>query len=459
MTYYTSALASLFAPAISGLPESELVFKTNFGPGVYLDPPSINAGAGGTWPHAYVYLRGQDSYGFDMQAGLTAFFGSQTSFLIQQLPNPALTGTQAEAEAQLATLMEAKIQATEIPAERADARELYIRLIKRNDTGQPIQSPLQVLRRRDDQATTNAIPIPALPSLAWRFKCILDPNLINLADQYMILTEFKTGDLRGSWPSGGFSVSIGSYRFIVQILSGVSGLYFRTVCDNISGSSFIYPAGYNAKTGFIFCPFTLGASAINVGNMVKGATSGAVAEVKFVNMRVRSWGDTGKGVLVLNQITGQNFSFTDGEYLNVSSNNGTTWINSACYIPKFWSGQESSQLSNPEDKYLLHDTAGGSVPLGVHLQFEFRYVKPIGGRTDIVTGITQGVMTNLDTGETLTLCDFRGGIQTGSQEDPITRFFPINPYSSINPGQYEVNVAHRITDLEIYSDYEINSLT
>jgi len=457
MTAYSNALAQLFAPAISGLAEPELIFKTNFGPGVYLDPPSIN-GSSGNWPHAYVYLRGSDSYGYDMQSSLTAFFGSQTSFFIQQLPNPALTeSAKADAEAKLDTLMEAKIQATKIPAEQSDARELYIRLIQRNSASLPIQSPLQVLRRRDDYATTNAIPIPALPSIAWKFKCTLDTGLNGLLSDnadYMILSEFKSGDLRASWPAGAYSSSIGSYRFIVRILKGLSGLYFSTVCDNVAGSAGIYPTGTNAKSGFIFCPFTLGTSAISVGNMVKGKTSGAVARVDFVELRVSTWGGTGKGVLILREIKGQNFTFTNGEILQVSSNNGVNFTDS-CTVAEFWSGQESRNLSNPEDKYRLNNTVGGSVPLGVPLQFKFRVVEPIGGRTDIVNGITQGVMTNLATGEKLTLCNFIGGIQAGSQDDPIVRFLPIEPYTSINNGSLPVNIAHRITDLEFYSDYEI----
>lgn len=63
-------------------------------------------------------------------------------------------------------------------------------------------------------------------------------------------------------------------------------------------------------------------------------------------------------------------------------------------------------------------------------------------------------MTNLSTGEKLTLCNFLGGIQAGSQDDPITRFLPIEPYTSINNGSIPVNIAHRITDLEFLTDIE-----
>ncbi|MBL8500324.1 MAG: hypothetical protein JNL77_07050 [Nitrosomonas sp.] len=395
-----------------------------------------------------------------MQAGLSAFFGSQTLFLIQQLPNPALTGSKSAAEAQLASMMTAEIRSTTIPPEKSDARELYINLVQRNNVANPIQSPLQILRRRDDWLTTNAIPIPEIPSFAVRCKIVIDPNTINLLpnnDDYSIVFEFKTGDLRSTWPSGPFSSSIGSYRFATRILKGSSGLYFSTVGDNIAGSYGIYPPGENPQPGFIFCPFNSGAFPVNVGNIVRGETSNAVAEVRFSEMRIRSWGDTGKGVLILNEIKGQPFNFTDGEVLKVSSNNGLTWV-TACTVPNFWSGQESKQLSVIEEKYRVNNTPGGSVPLGIPLQLEYRFVTPVGGRSDIETGISQGVMTNLITKEKLILCNFVGGLQIGSQRDPLTRLFPAEPYTSINSGSLPVGISHRISDLEIYSDYHIDMI-
>ncbi|MBL8500313.1 MAG: hypothetical protein JNL77_06995 [Nitrosomonas sp.] len=476
MTYYTSALAPLFAPSIAGLPEPELVFKTNFGPGVSLskqpmigtpgDPNHLPDPIPGNWIQRYIDVVGTDSYEFNLQTAIKAHFGPQTQFIIQQLPMVNLAEYDiTSATAKLESMFDAAIQPTTIPADRPDtARELYLRLIQRNPAfplTTPIQEPLQILRRRDDYATTNAIPIPELPSIAWRFKCELDPNLNNLQandSDYMIFTEFKKGDLRTALPSGPFSSSVGSYRFVVRILKGSSGLYFSTVLDNVAGSYLIYPVDYNPQPGFIFCPYNTGLFPISVGNMVKGVSSNAVAEVKFSEKRVGTIGLNAKGVLVLNEIKGQPFNFNSTENLQVSSNNGVTWSN-ACTVPNFWSGHESRQLSIPEEKYRLFNTPGGSVPLGVPLQIEVRCVTPLGGRTDITTGITQAMMTNLRTGEKTVLCNFIGGIQTGAiAGDVTTRILPIEPYSSINTGSLIMNVAHRITDLEFYSDYHIDMI-
>ena len=458
MTLYTSALAPIFAQAATGYSDPILLLKTNFGPGVTLDPVTM-AGSSGNWVQGQIYLSGSDSYGFNMKTALKSYFGAQTAFLIQQLPNPPqLTDTTlAEAEAHLATLMTAQIQPTTIPAERPDARELNLTLIQRNNASLPPQELLQILRLRDDYATTNAIPIPRIASVAWRFKCILDPALTGLlatGTNYFDFSTYKSGDSRSSWPSGYYSTSYGSCRFATLILNGPSGLYFSSFYDNVAGTAGIYPTNYNAKSDFIFCPFWNGAYPINVGNIVKGSSSGAIARVDFMELRVRTWGDTGKGVLVLTKIVGQPFVFTDGEVLKVSSNNGVTWTD-ACTVAEFWTGQESRNLANPEDKYLFYNTPGGSVPLGVPLQFEFRIVKPLGGRTDITTGITQAKMTNLVTGQTLQICNFVGGIQEGALEDPITRIIPIIDYTSFNTGNLPIGLVQRITDLEVWSDYKI----
>lgn len=445
---------------LSGLQSTpKLIFKTNFGLGVSLDPVVMIGTAGdefhvpnpipGDWIQGWTYVKGTDStYNYNCLTDLKAFFDSQSIFIIQQLPVAHLTDyTAGQAATTLATQFDVQIRNTTIPVV-AGGKELLIRNIQRNGNGNP-QASCQIIRFRDNAST----PIPKIPSIAYRFDCILDSDINNITtSNYVMLTEDKTGDTRSSYPSGGFSSSFGSCRFNILIMKVAGGLYFSSRIDNNAGSVGVYPVDYNPKQGFYFAPFVSSSRQIDVGMVVRGATSGAMGTVSFSELRVNTWtGGSGKGVLVITAATG---SFTmAGEVLQIQV--GGVWT-TACTATNLWTGLENKNLTNPEDKYRYNDTAPGTVPLNTPIRIEVRRILPA-SRDDITTGITQAVMTNLSTGARLTLCDFRGGIQLGALEDPITRFISVNAYTDYNltayPGDKTIEIQHSITNLEYWTDF------
>lgn len=440
--------------ALSGLDsgvQPSLVFKTDFRSAVALDAPLLLGSDGGTPPkyvQAYTYVKGVDGQsGFDVETAMRSYLGSKTDFLIQSLPTVRVLDA-----ADLATHMTAELAATTLSDDPA-ARELKLTLIKRDATtlsANPQIDPM-FIRRRDDFATTNAIPIPQIPSIYYKYDFILDPNLASIQtspEPYLVLADNKMGDLRSSYPSGAFSTSVGSGRFSMIVSKKTTGeLFISSRWDNIAGAIGIYPTGSNPKTGFYFAPFTLGKRSMSVGDVLRGATSLTQATVQFVDLRLGSYaGSDGKGVLIL---TNSGDVFTDGEVLQVESSPGV-WSDCGT-VAKFWNGLESKALTNPEEKYLYAEACVGTVPLGEPLTLEVRHVIPQ-SRTDIVTGITQAVLTRKNTGERITLCDFRGGIQAGALEDPFTRFMPCLNYTNYNQGASSINIVQRFTNFEVWTD-------
>lgn len=435
--------------ALSGFQSTpKLIFKTNFGAGVSLDPVLMIGGAG-AWVQGWTYIKGTDStYNYNCLTDLKNFFGSQSIFIIQELPAANLTDANAtDAATTLATQFDIQIRDTTISV-ISGGKELLLRNIQRNGASNS-QASCQIIRFRDNATT----PIPKIPSIAYRFDCILDPDINNITtSNYVMFTEDKGGDLRSSYPSGGFSTSIGSHRFNILIMKAAGGLYFSSRIDNNGGAVGIYPVDDNPKQGFYFAPFISSSKQIDVGMSVRGLSSGAVGTVSFSELRVATWtGGSGKGVLVITDTIGT-FNMA-GEVLQIQV--GGVWTN-ACTATNLWTGLENKNLTNPEDKYRYNDTAPGTVPLNTPIRIEVRRILPA-SRDDITTGITQAVMTNLSTGERLTLCDFRGGIQLGALEDPITRFISVNAYTDYNltayPGDKTIEIQHSITNLEYWTDF------
>lgn len=438
-------------------PQPKLLLKTNFNTGVSLATP-IPLGGAGNYTVNVTYVNGTDANsGYDVQNSFKAYLGTQTFFMIQQLPGAAVTdGDAATANATFATLFTSQLQSTTIPT-AAGGRELLLKLIQRNGTSLSIspQCDLLLQRYRDDFATTNAIPVTNINSIAWKFHCILDTNLTNLsadAPDYMDLIEYKSGDMRSTYPAGAFSPGFGSCRFSVLILKGANGLYFSSRYDNVAGTVGVYPANYNSKTGFVFTFFTLGEHAISNGDQIRGKNSLVTATAAIVDLRVGAWTGAGKGAITMTNVSG---TFTDGEKLQVWT--GSAWVD-ACTCANYWSGQESVNLALNEQKYILQETPGGSVPLGVPLEFAVRIVRPK-SRTDITSGITQVVMTNLNTGVKTVICNMIGGIQMGSGEDPISRIFIAPAYSNYNRPNAPINLSHKITNVEVWSDFPKNETT
>lgn len=432
--------------------QAKLLLKTDFRSAVTLGAVQ-KFGPAGAYTQARLYPSGTDSaYGNAIDTALQSYFGSQCQLFIQDIP----PGTFVD-DADLALNYTTQIQATTISSD-PNARELMLKLIKRNAAGQP-QSTLQALRLRNDYATTNAIPFPDLPSLYWKVDCILDPNLTNILTDdsvpdagYMgAFGEIKGGQIANPYPNGSVSSSVGSWRFSTLIKKNPSGqIYIGCMYDNVANGIGIIPTGTNPQSGFYFAPFTTSAKQISLNDTVKGESSGIIGKVSFVDLRTGTWTGGGKGVVV---ITGATGAFQDGEKLQVQV--AGVWTN-ACTVAKFWNGYESQQLSVDEQKYRYMAGGAGKVVLNTPLRFEYYIKRPIGGRTDLTTGVTQVVMTNLSTGERTTLCDFRGGIQAGALNDTMGRIFFAVAYTNLNysayPGDPSINVAHKFTNLEVWTD-------
>lgn len=445
----------MITDALSALSNNQarLLLKTDFRSAVTLGAVQ-KLGPAGAYTQARLYPSGADSaYGNAIDTALNSYFGSQCQLFIQDIPPGTFTD-----DADIALNYTTQIQATTISSD-PNARELLLKLIKRNGAGQP-QSDLQALRLRDDWTTTNVIPFPDLPSLYWKMDCILDPNLTNIladdavpdAGYFGGLGAIKGGQIGNPYPSGSVSSSVGSWRFSTLIQKNPSGqLYVACMYDNVANGIGVIPTGANPQAGFYFAPFTASTKQISLGDTVKGGSSGVTGTIGFVDLRANTWtGGSGKGVVV---ITGANGAFQDGEKLQVQI--AGVWTN-ACTVAKFWSGYESQQLSVKEQKYLYNAGGAGKIVLDTPLRFEYYIKRPIGGRTDLTTGITQVVMTNLSTGERTTLCDFRGGIQAGALNDTMARIFFALAYTNLNysayPGDPSINAAHKITNLEVWTD-------
>lgn len=453
MTLYTSAVASKFPNGLKTNSNAIKLLATDFRSGVYLDTVQM-LGPAGSYTQGRSYLRGTDSKtGYTMDTALQGYMGSQVELFVQQL----LASTDHVADStELATNFTVALQTTGLSLDPA-AKELYIKLLKRNVDpavyGNPL-APFLAQRNRDDFATTNAIPIKPIPSIYWKFDCTLDPNLANLLSNsadYMDLVSVKDGDLNTL--AGSASPGVGTYRFSALIQKNASGqLYIACRCDNVANGIGIVPTGYGSETGFYFAPFTLSSQQINVGDTVRGRSSLTTGTIGFVRLHPGyTWGSNGKGVLVINN---NGAAFNNGEVLQVQV--AGVWTD-ACTVANFWNGYESQQLSIDEQKYLYNAGAVNNVPLGIPLRFELRIVRPIGGRTDITTGVTQLVMTNLITNERVVLCDFRGGIQMGAGNPPLARIFFMTPYTSYNStafggGDHTTNVAQRFTNFEVWTD-------
>lgn len=446
--------------------QPKLIFSTNFGGGMSVNavtmlgtaydvgPPVVHA----DWSQGWSHINSSDTgtgYGF---SSLTSYFGSKTLFFIQQLPAAHITGdvdnaTSGQAATTLATLMTVAIQATSMTVDPG-GKELAITQIQRNGSSNP-QAPLLVQRYRDDYGTTNSIPIPHTDTVAWEFDCILDSNINNLAADgahYCVVTEMKTGDLRGTYPSGAYTPSVGSYRVGVIIVKGTGGgLYYASYLDNVSGAFGVYPNGSNPQSGFFFAPFTSSTKQIALGATVKGGSSGVTGTASFVELRSGAWtASNGKGVVV---ITGANGTFTPGEKLQVQI--AGAWTD-AVTVAKYYAGLEDQNLALLENKYRYNATAEGTVELNTPLRFQVRLKLPT-SRTDLTTGVTQVSVTNLSTKVRTVLCDFQGGIQCGALEDPLTRIFIMNPYSNLNdsayPGDPSIGITHKFTNVKIWSDF------
>lgn len=442
----------------------KLIFSTNFGGGMSVNavtmlgtaydvgPPVVHADWGQGWSHINSSDTGT-GYGF---SSLTSYFGAKTLFYIQQLPVAHITGdvdnaTSGQAATTLATLMTVAIQDTSMTVD-AGGKELALTQIQRNGSGNP-QSPLLVQRYRDDYPI-NTIPIPHTDTIAWEFDCTLDSDINNLTaddSHYCVISEMKTGDLRSTYPSGSYSSSVGSYRFGIIIKKGASGLYYSTYLDNVANAVGVYPAGYNPQSGFFFAPFTLSEKQISTGDTVKGGTSGATGIASYVELRSGTWtGRDGKGIVV---ITGANGTFQNGEKLQAKI--AGVWTD-AVTVATYHTGFEGANLDLVENKYRINNTSGGSVDLNTTLHFQIRLRLP-SRRTDITTGLAQVAVTNISTKARTTLCDFRGGIQCGAMEDPLTRLMIINPYTNLNdtsyPGDPTIGLTHKITNLKIWSDF------
>lgn len=441
---------------LKSIKKPRLLFKTDFSDGLNLDAPTmIGNDTTFVYSQAWCYFSGTDSrYGYVSTTAFNDYFGKNV-FILQLLPNVSVTGTsKPDATANMTALLEGSLQATTIPNENPNAKELFINVKNRNAAANGQQIPFILQRFRNDYPSPNSIPIKDIPSCGWSYRFVIDSNAANLLPtNYLIVSEVKTGDLPSPYPGGFITASIGSFRYKTLITkdSATGLLYYSTSLDNNAGSKGVVPINTNAKTGFLYGLFALGtANQTKLGDIVRGATSGAVGKVSFIEMRVRNWGNTGKGVLILTPVSGQPFNFSSTEVVQ-SQPDGVTWGNSFT-LTNLWSGQEDIVLNVNEYYYKLNETYPGSVELNTPLQLDLRFIRPKGGRTDINTGVFQAVITNLINRKKLVLCNFVGGIQHGSMEDPVTRLMFLNDYTSYNYPNLPVDMKYKLTRFELYDD-------
>lgn len=386
--------------------------------------------------------------GFNIATAFNEVWGNQTYCFIQALPAAAVTDS-----ADLLTNMTATIQATTISSDPS-AKELALHLIKRNDSPGYTVNPqisFQYFRQPADYPTNTVLP-SAVDELYWSVEHLIDSKLSALSTtsgNYFTVSEWKTGGCRVSYPSGAYSSSLGSYRMIVLLQKDSGGNFFiSTALDNDANGWGTVPTGQNAKTGFYFAPFTTSSRQISVGDTVKGKTSGTTGTVQFSELRTGAWGSSGKGVLV---ITNGGDAFNQSEVLQIQV--AGVWTDAATLNGCF-NGFESRRLSNPEDKYRYTTYALGTSPLGGKYRFEFYFKRPVGGRTDITTGITRVWMTDLQTNVRTMIAEFIGGIQHGAIEDPLTRFIPFTCYTGlVNSGSSSIDITTKVTDFRVYNTY------
>lgn len=448
MTFYNSAVGSKLPNGVFN-PESVELLSTDFRSAV--DLTAVSRASDSQFTTSPTGIDGAS--GYDMSEWFKAYFGTKTQFYIQQLLAGTAVGADVPAKiADALNHIESKIQSTSLSYD-PNARELYTILKKRDTSGNP-QAPLLIQRRRDDWGTTNLIPVAPIPSLYWRYDCILDPGLGSfIPGSYMAISEEKGGDLPQTYLDQGpnATTGIGSFRFkLVAYQDSANSVLLGASCDNVANILDVvsYPENYNAQTGFYYAPFTLSSRQLNVGDIVRGKTSLTLGTVSWLRLHPgAAWtSGVGKGGLV---ITNSGDLFTNGEVLQVQV--AGVWTD-VCTVAKFWNGLESEYLTDDYKKYHYADMV--SVPLGVPLRFEFNIVVPP-SRTDLTTGLTQCVVTNLSTGERIVVCDFRGGIQLGAAGDPrLSRVYISNPYSNLNnetgvSDHTTIGLAHRLTNLRV----------
>jgi len=390
--------------------------------------------------------------GFDL-AAVQTYFGSQ----VVDITSPCVPAASVADLAAWNALCSINIQATTLSAD-PNARELYLLQTARNAKNSQ-QLPLVMTRYRNDWGNgsgPNITKLAELPSLYWKFDCILDADLVNLAAgdlRYDTISELKWGDQLNAYPSGYHTPNVGSFRLTSIIRKNAGGqLYIMTSTDNGGNAVGIYPPGANAYSDFCWCPFTTSKRQLNVGDIVKGFESGAIATVGWINLITATWATNGKGGLVL---LNQTAPFKDGEILQVQV--GGVWTETVT-VPNFWNGLESVNLFNNEQKYNYSVAAVNAVPLGTPVRFEYLVIPPIGGRKDLVTGKIQVVMTDLVTQARTVLANFQGGIMTGALAgDVITRLFLTNEYTTYDldaytSGNQTVGIGRNISNIEVWEN-------
>ena len=386
--------------------------------------------------------------GFNIATAFNEVWGNQTYCFIQALPAAAVTDG-----ADLLTNMTATIQDTTISSDPS-AKELALRLIKRNDSPGYTNNPqvaFQYFRQPQDYPTNTVLPSP-VDELYWSIDQQIDTNLSALstvAGNYNVIGEWKSGGCRVSYPSGVYSSSLGSYRMIVLLQKDSGGNFtIVTSLDNDANGYGVVPTGENAKTGFYFAPFTTALRQVSVGDVVKGKTSGTIGTVQFSDLRAGAWNSAGKGVLV---ITNSGDAFNQSEILQIQA--AGVWAD-AVTLNGCFNGFENRRLSNFEEKYRHTVYSLGTSPLGGKYRFEFYFKRPVGGRTDITTGITKVWMTDLQTGVRTMVAEFLGGIQHGAIEDPLTRFIPFTCYTGlVNSGSSSIDITTKVTNFRVYNTY------
>lgn len=434
---YLSALSNYGVRGANSAPK--LLFSTKFESPIAVTGP---VRADGTHIN-YGYT------GFDL-AAVQTYFGSQ----VVDITSPCVPAASVADLAAWNALCSIDIQATTLSTDPA-ARELYLLQTARNAKNSQ-QLPLLMTRYRNDFNTTNAQKLAELPSLYWKFDCVLDADLSNLLAgdlRYDTISELKWGDQLNALPSGYHTPNVGSFRLTSIIRKNAGGqLYIMTSTDNGANAVGIYPPGSDAYTDFCWCPFTTSKRQLNVGDTVKGFESGAIATVGWVNLITATWATNGKGGLVL---LNQTAPFKDGEILQVQV--GGVWTETVT-VPNFWNGLESVNLFNNEQKYNYSVAATDAIPLGTPVRFEYLVIPPAGGRKDLVTGRIQAVMTDLTTNTRTTLCNFQGGIMAGALAgDVISRLFLTTEYTTYDldayvSGNQTVGIGRRISNIEVWEN-------
>lgn len=205
----SSASSASIQAAGQTVPTANLLFKSNFGPGVTLGPPDLLYPTGGF--QALTGMDGETGYSWPVAA-----VGSNLSAVQLIAPVPVTSST-------VSNYVRSEIRSVVGP--KGDpVSELFMETVDNGGVGNTTSAQVDLLINRP-------WTIGDIPHLYISFWFKLQPNLVaslnpNVSSgNWLSMTEFKTGGHNNTWR--------GDYRSLVVIVKGTDGaLYWVTRGDN-----------------------------------------------------------------------------------------------------------------------------------------------------------------------------------------------------------------------------------